>query len=517
MNRSQEKSLPLFSIPAERPAKADTDPVRVSPFACSEPEAVLWLAVHLPRLGLEVFGPNEGPLAVVTGQAAACRIWIPNDVCLAAGVRSGMGLNAAFALCPALRAAERSPLREQQALARAATRLGRFSPRVSCDAADMILLEIKGSLRLFGGLEPLCDDVSNTLGELGYATRLAVAPTPLAAAWLARAGDERPVLEARQLPGRLGRVPLACLDWPLSLLEKLEGMGVGTVADCLRLPRDGFARRLGQQWLDLLDRALGRMADPRQVFTPQPYFLDRLEFDCELHTVASLSPWFRYLLDRLQTFLLTRQLAVERVTFELHHADHVPTRLPLGLASPSCDAAYIAGLVAVILERFVLPAPVNALSLRSGPPCPLRQNSTDLFAHDPGQPSEQRGLRELVGRLQVRLGDAAVYGTSLVAEHRPEAAWQRSEAGAGGGLPVSGRRPVWMLVPPRVLEIVREQPWYRGPLDLESGPERIETGWWDDAPVSRDYYTAVNPGGARFWIYRERGESAGWFLHGIFG
>jgi protein ImuB len=517
MNRLQEKSLPLFSLPDKEPTVAGPGTAPAAPFASPASRPVLWLAVNLPRLGLEVFGRHDGPLIVVTGQGAARRVWISSDICLAAGIRPGMGLNAAFALAPDLRAVERSPLREQQALERIATRLGRFSPRVSCDAADMVLLEVQGSLRLFGGLERLCGNVRDALGEFGYTIRLAIAPTPLAAAWLARAGEEKAVLDAAQLPGRLGRLSLSCLDWPSSLLETLAGMGIDTLADCLRLPRDGFARRLGQQWLDMLDRALGRQADPRQAFVPPPSFQDRLELDREIHTAAGLMPWIEHLLSRLQTFLLTRQLAVERVTLELIHADHSPTRLPLGLANPSCDAVYIAGLVAVILERLALPAPVSALHLHSGVPRPLRQDSAGLLDDDPDQPADRHGLRELVGCLRVRLGNAAVYSAGLVAEHRPEAAWRRDGVGNGIVPPVSGRRPVWILDPPRSLEVVRGRLWHQGYLDFEAGPERIETGWWDNAPVSRDYYTAVNPGGARFWIYRERRACRDWFLHGVFG
>jgi protein ImuB len=67
---------------------------------------------------------------------------------------------------------------------------------------------------------------------------------------------------------------------------------------------------------------------------------------------------------------------------------------------------------------------------------------------------------------------------------------------------------------------------------LESGPERIETGWWDNRPIARDYYVAHAPNGTRMWIYRERaGFTRGrarsrtapasdsrpqWFLHGLF-
>ena len=77
------------------------------------------------------------------------------------------------------------------------------------------------------------------------------------------------------------------------------------------------------------------------------------------------------------------------------------------------------------------------------------------------------------------------------------------------------------------------QPQWQGALMLESGPERIETGWWDGRPIARDYYIARSQSGSRMWIYRERsGFTRGrsrlpidtglstvtprWFLHGLF-
>ena len=41
-------------------------------------------------------------------------------------------------------------------------------------------------------------------------------------------------------------------------------------------------------------------------------------------------------------------------------------------------------------------------------------------------------------------------------------------------------------------------------LHLLSGPERIETGWWDSALAGRDYFIAAAADGALVWIYRER-------------
>jgi protein ImuB len=57
----------------------------------------------------------------------------------------------------------------------------------------------------------------------------------------------------------------------------------------------------------------------------------------------------------------------------------------------------------------------------------------------------------------------------------------------------------------------------RAPLELLSGPERIETGWWDGREVTRDYFVARDERGVRLWIYRDRRAPHGWYLHGLFG
>ncbi len=47
------------------------------------------------------------------------------------------------------------------------------------------------------------------------------------------------------------------------------------------------------------------------------------------------------------------------------------------------------------------------------------------------------------------------------------------------------------------------------------GPERIETGWWREAVVERDYFRVETNTGQRFWLFRQN-DSGQWFLHGEF-
>ena len=85
-------------------------------------------------------------------------------------------------------------------------------------------------------------------------------------------------------------------------------------------------------------------------------------------------------------------------------------------------------------------------------------------------------------------------------------------------------RPVWLLQEPEPLPERRSRPLLGGePLQLLSGPERIEAGWWDAGLAERDYFIAQAADGALVWIYRarlplsaEEGRQ-GWFMQGRFG
>ena len=174
----------------------------------------MWFCVWLPQLPLEANRSSEAATAIVEEQHGIHRILLADAEASAAGVMPGQAANAALALLPTLQLEERSLLREQQALEGLASWLERFSSFVSIADHDVLVLEIAGSLRLFGGLQELRQKMSQGLRELGLTAALAIAPTPLAATWLARAGrrvcirDDRnlaPLCASCHLPAWTGR------------------------------------------------------------------------------------------------------------------------------------------------------------------------------------------------------------------------------------------------------------------------------------------------------------------------
>ncbi len=218
-----------------------------------------------------------------------------------------------------LDARPRQPRRERALLAHLAGSAFAFTPRISLDPPDSVLLEVRGSLGLFGGAQSLCDAVQACCAGLGLSVQLALAPTPLAALMLARAGRALLLSGSERLVGALGPLPLRFLRWAPPALARLESMGVRTCGEALRLPRAGFARRFGRAALEDLDRLVGRRPDPRRPFIARERFRGRCEPSFELEHHAAILRHLEPLLADLERFLRSRQAAVLLLRLRLHH------------------------------------------------------------------------------------------------------------------------------------------------------------------------------------------------------
>ena len=169
----------------------------------------LWLALRLPQLPVEVFSATAGQaLAVVASSAGGRCVQFCNPAARRLGLRPGLTPGAAFVLAPDLHLPERSPWREQQLLQRLADWAGQYTSLVSLEPPDGLLLEIHGSLRLFGGLGRLWQLLEQGLASRGHRVEMAVAPTAQAALWLARGAPGSQVEKTHMLTGVLSRLSL---------------------------------------------------------------------------------------------------------------------------------------------------------------------------------------------------------------------------------------------------------------------------------------------------------------------
>lgn len=497
--------LPLpFPVPPSSPV--------VSPAPAARPRrkaapAALWAAVHLPALPLEALGEHADtarPIAVIENDTPRAPLIALSAGARMAGLRPGMTAGVAGARVAGLDLQVRDPAREAALLDRLAHWSQDFTSVISMEPPATLLLEIGGSLKLFGGIEALRERLRAELESRGLATAMALAPTPRAALWLARAGAEKPIIDRHDLAGRLGALPLAVLALPERTAHDFKRLGVRTLREAFRLPRDGLTRRFDPALLRDWDRALGHLPEARRHWLATRDFSAERELPMALRETSRLGIFIDDLLGELVATLRHCDAGIDRLTLEFAHVRLPPTRIEMRLLTVSRDLAHLKRLTRTRLEPLRLPAAVTAISLRSGVFKPIASCTTSLLEARP-EPSAERTA--LVETLRARLGRAAVCSLAAIADPRPEKASRRIEPGTKTPVPQrSATKPVWLLDTPRPL---RRRP------QLIQGPERIEAGWWSESRVGRDYYIARTPAGARLWVYREH-HTRRWFLQGYF-
>lgn len=451
--------------------------------------------------------------------ADAQRIVMCDSRATARGVKEGMTLSAASALMPGLKVVRRDPAGEAAALLGVAAWASQFTPNIALESPATVLLEVSGSLGLFKGLASILKAQRAGLLEMGHAATVTSAPTPKAASMLAHAGQEMSV-DSSRLAEVLEGLPVALVACDpgtgSATVQALSAIGVRTIGELLALPRDGLSRRFGQELLKELDRAQGRLPDPRIWYIPPARFKAGIELPAEASHADMLLFAAKRLILQLSGYLAGRAAGIQRFTVKLVHAESRSTDCVIGLVAPSGNAEHFMLLLSERLHRIPLAEPVLALTLEADEIKPLPQDNLTLF-HDATQTAGD--WQRLIERLRARLGDESVQGLALRAEHRPEeasAACKIGSVSAHTPKPGSIDRPFWLLAQPKVLREVDATPQYEGPLKLLAGPERIESGWWDGKDVKRDYFVARTADHAIVWIYRERQAEGRWYLHGYF-
>lgn len=446
-----------------------------------------------------------------------------------------------------------------------------FTPRVTV-LEGVVLLEVSGSERLFGGRQALVEKIFEPFCALslfiyayGATALIAFSTVLLRVKHAHRALD---VQEGDVLPGTL---PLWALPAVRPHLATLERLGCCTWADLSALPRGGVVRRFGQAALAQLDQALGLTPEVWPWLSVPEVFDQRHELPALVDTAPALLWGARRVLDALAVWLRLRQHGVLALVFVWHMDPRREGPLSgewvVRTARPTQDMAHVLRLLGEHLARTALPSPVHTVQVRTVALADACNPSASLL------PDEQRtghAWHALVERLGARLGAQQVCELRLHNDHRPEhrQQWQpcamHADSGAASptGVPssVPGRRsgastgalnrpvaghaagraiktgaaqpglaglnPTWLLAQPLALTGSPEQPWYQGVrLVLLAGPCRVEAGWWVTASpgglVLRDYFVAHSPQAGWLWVFRAPpGDAAvgaaGWFLHGVF-
>lgn len=467
-----------------------------------------WLYLHFPHLQRDSLLPAEtdaDQALIIVGPAPHPIVQL-NPAAEAAGLKTGMGLASAASLCQALTIMSHDPDFEIRRLHELANACYALTADIVVCAPQGIACHITPMLKLYGDLHNYLHSIKALLDSQQVSPVMACAPTLSAARLLASNGIAQESDDPDQVQTQLQRLPVRCLPLAARQQQLLERLGIATLAQLQQLPRNEVGPRVGIEVLDLLDRLNGHKAETHRYFMPAARFERSLILEHELsHSQALLFPLKR-VLQQLQQFLQQRASRIQHLQIVLGHRDQSEQALHLASGEPESRAEVWLNLLQLKLERLSLQAPVIHLRLVVEQLLARDEDTPDLF-------SAQQGLTptQLLSRLQARLGQQAVQHFELQEDYRPEHAFRHAHidhlrhAETASTLPAPALRPSLLFEPARPLS---------EPLRIVHGPERIQTAWWSDAAVCRDYFVAHNTQGQTLWVYRDLEQR--WFVHGLF-
>ncbi len=410
----------------------------------------------------------------------------------------------------------------------------RFSPLVGLEeglSPESLLFDVSGCTHLWDGDERFLRAVRDYWIGRSFQIQLALAGT-LGAAWALAHAMTAAVVPAGEEEAALSGLPVELLRLPITILERLDALGLRTIRDVRQLPRETLASRFDVILPQRLDQAFGQR--------PESFVGERLR-----EPLTVMREWEVPIDNRLAVALVCREMLRELLTVANHpgaglqelegelRTETISVKLEIRLVQPSRDERHLVQLVELHLERCAWPGGVIAIQWSVPRFGRLPQVQGDWFSED-GETDTSRQVVALVERLSSRLGYDVVLRVDALPDAQPERSvqlmpWTKTKPTRTNEFslpPEQSRcRPFRLLGVPQpivVVSIVPDGPPIRMTWRTQDcrvvrcwGPERIATGWWRTRDVQRDYYRAEWEDGTHVWIFRDQ-RGGRWFLHGFF-
>lgn len=454
---------------------------------------------------------------------------------LKAGVRVGMTLTHARALVVSGNplVAEHEPHKDVSGLHMLARWATRWSPVVSADPPDGLLMDITGCGHLFGGDRGLATSLGAALTRLRLSARLAVAPTVGAAYATARYAPGRlTVIEPGGERAMLESLPIIALRLDVKAMESLAELGVVRVGQLLALPRVQLPSRYGAAVVRRIDQALG--VEPEHIGreVDMPGFRASLELPGGTTQYEAIVSAIRLALSDLARQLERHESGLRQLDAVFSRLDAKTITITVQVSRPARSAKHLWRLLEPKVERLHLGFGIEGITLLAGRVARMAHRQAVLIEDRTGAMHDERASAETLDTIANRIGHDRLYRARLRESHRPERAsvmvpvyTLKSDAAPhrASVAHTHAPRPSCLYESPQPARVVALSP--DGPVMMLTrddqdhriitsiGPERIGGEWWRSREASRDYFRVQDEAGRWLWIYRVN-RSGAWFVHG---
>ncbi|MCW8109966.1 DNA polymerase Y family protein [Alteromonas ponticola] len=463
---------------------------------------MLWLFLDFHQLSLDALAPildKEEPRPCVIYEAEVNQIVQCNSYATEAGIEVGMGMAQAASLCSDLSIIDYKVDRETSHLKILANSLYQLIGDIVLIPPASLALRLDPSIRFYDGLRPLCQTIMNELNQQKVNFHFATGWSIESAKVLAKAKMDRILSDQAAIHNALLQCHLNQTDLTTQQVDSLARVGIHTLQSLLSLPTTEIGKRFDNKLISYLTALRGEVFPTCVYFHPEEKFAETIEPAYEISQTQHLLPWVNRLLNQLAVFLRLRNQVTASLTLTLFFREKEKESLQIGSAYPLSLAANWLPLFELHIEKLTLTEPVTALGLTANQTEQMNGHNSDFFYHR----FHYFAKMQLLGKLQAKLGSDNVCTPTFNNDHRLE------EASPAANFPafIPHWHPLFIATTPLPLSESSQ---------IQFGPVRIQTGWWDDQDVKRDYFIAQTSKGELLLVYKSSPEQQ-WFIQGWYG
>lgn len=465
--------------------------------------------------------PVEAPFALTLKRDNAERLYCLNPLALRRGLHPGMSFADARAFCPDLVSRPADPEGDARFLHMLRRWATRYCPWVGLEGEDGLVLDVTGSVHLWGDEGGMLADMRARMARAGLSVRLGLGDTRGAAWALARHGEG--VAAPGTALAALGPLPVAALRLDEQVVVALQRLGLRTIGDLAGTARAPLARRFGPGLLMRLDQALGHQPEQITPLADPPHFAVRMSLPDPIGLFEDVMAGTERLLTRLCASLKAHERGTRVLRLTLRRVDQDCQQVELRLASPMRDPQRILPLFHRGVEGVEAGFGIDQLRLEA-----VQVESLPVEQIHHGSRARHDRLEDLVTRIGNRIGLENVLRLLPADSHIPERSFVIAPAAYSqpqGPWTVPRPRPLRLFPPESILGAGPRPPaqfhWRRMALSTAraTGPERIAPEWWmeDENWRSgvRDYWHVETREGRRLWLFHTP-QKPGWFVQGEF-
>lgn len=482
-----------------------------------------WLVIHKPHLKDIAFVFTQ----TIRGKKI---ITATNKVSSLEGINRGISVADAKTMVPDLQVFDEQPGMINKILTELGKWCIRFTPIVSIDLPDGLILDSSGCSHLWGGEKKYISTLLKRLHENGYNCQVAISDT-IGTSWaIARYHSISPLIETNKQLDALLPLPPVALRLNTNIIDRLHKLGLNTIGKFIQMPRSVLRRRFGEELLLKIGQALGHKEESIVPLIIKPPYEEQLWCIEPVKTRKAIEIAIKKLLEELCLKLNKEGLGIRYAILKGYRIDGKTTQIEIGTNQATTLIPHLCKLFELKIAFFSPGLGVELFTLYASKVENLLITQEELWYRQNSQNPQKLSL--LLDKIAGKIGQQSIrrylpeshywpersLRKAISLSEQTECVWRNTQA-----------RPIEILDKPQPILVTAPVPDYP-PLNFRymgelhvikkaDGPERIEREWWLDKGEHRDYYILENEKGQRYWVFRSghyHEENSDWFLHGFF-